>query len=343
LPASRAGSALLALGLATAAVAEPALPPFGPAPRAADGRFAAEARDVPATVALPFFGRRVFAFLREVKGLPEREPDAAAGIAAAAGPSATWINHATVLFRHDGVSYLTDPIWSNRAGPGGVVGARRLQPPPLAIAELPRVDFVLISHNHYDHLDLPALEELHRHQPGVRFFVPLGNGGTLRAEGIDDVVELDWGGSATLGAVTVHCLPSRHWSARGLFDENRALWASWAVVGAERRVYFAGDTGIFDGFATIGAALGPFDLAALPIGAYEPIAMMQPVHLNPEEAVTAGLALRAARILGLHYGTFDLTDEPLDEPPRRFRAALAAAGIEADRGLLLRIGETREF
>jgi N-acyl-phosphatidylethanolamine-hydrolysing phospholipase D len=346
LRARRFAALALALGVAAPAPGAPEAPPLGPAPRGEDGRFVnydGEKRDVPATVALPFFARRVFPFLRTIEGLPERDADPLGGIAAAVGPSATWINHATVLLRHDDVSYLTDPIWSDRAGPGGAIGARRLVPPPLTIAALPRVDFVVISHNHYDHLDLPALVELHRRQPHVRFFVPLGNGALLRGAGLADVVELDWGGRAEFGSVVVHCLPARHWSARGLFDENRALWSSWAVVGASRRVYFAGDTGMFPGFAQIGSELGPFDLAALPIGAYEPVAMMQPVHLNPEEAVAAGRALGAARILALHYGTFDLTDEPVDEPPRRFRAALAAAGVEAERGLVLRLGETRAF
>jgi N-acyl-phosphatidylethanolamine-hydrolysing phospholipase D len=344
LGARRSGALAAALLAASAAAAEPGV--LGPAPRGPDGRFQnldGGKHDVAASVALPFFARRVLAFLREADGLPEREPAAPARIAAAANPSVTWINHATTFVRHDGVSYLTDPAWSRRAGPGGRLGARRLSAPPLPIAALPRVDFVLISHNHYDHLDLPALEELHRRQPHVRFYVPLGNGPTLRDAGIDDVVELDWADRVEHGAVAIHCLPSRHWSARGPFDENRALWASWAVTGAGQRVYFAGDTGLFDGFATIGEQLGPFDLAVLPIGAYEPVAMMQPVHLNPEEAVAAALALRAETIVPIHFGTFDLTDEPPGEPPRRFRAALAAAGIDAERGRPLRLGETRDF
>jgi N-acyl-phosphatidylethanolamine-hydrolysing phospholipase D len=200
-----------------------------------------------------------------------------------------------------------------------------------------------VSHNHYDHLDLGALGELRRRQPSVRFFVPLGNGELLRGAGIENVTELDWGESAEVGRVRVHCLPAQHWSARALTDENRALWSSWAVTGATRRVYFAGDTGAFPGFAAIGRELGPFDLAALPIGAYEPTEMMRPVHMDPEEAVAAALALRARRTVGIHWGTYDLTDEPLGEPPLRFRAAVGAAGLDPDQGWVLRIGETREF
>jgi N-acyl-phosphatidylethanolamine-hydrolysing phospholipase D len=143
--------------------------------------------------------------------------------------------------------------------------------------------------------------------------------------------------------VRVACLPTQHWSKRGLADDDRALWASWAVTGPERRFYFAGDTGWFDGFARIAEVFGSFDLAAVPIGAYEPAAMMRASHLDPEQAVRAALALRARRALAIHYGTFDLSDEPLDEPPRRFRDAARAEGLGDDAAWVLRIGETREF
>jgi len=141
----------------------------------------------------------------------------------------------------------------------------------------------------------------------------------------------------------VHCLPAQHWSARGLGDERERLWASWAVVGPERRFYFAGDTGYFDGFARIAEILGPFDLAAVPIGAYAPRAMMREAHMNPEEAARAARDLRARRAMGMHFGTFDLSDEPLDEPPRRFRAATRAEGFDADATWVLEVGETRRF
>jgi N-acyl-phosphatidylethanolamine-hydrolysing phospholipase D len=141
----------------------------------------------------------------------------------------------------------------------------------------------------------------------------------------------------------VHCLPAQHWSNRGLGDSREALWASWAVIGSQRRFYFGGDTGFFSGFARIGEALGPFDLAALPIGAYEPAPMMRPVHLNPEEAVDAARDLRAERVVGIHYGTFELAAEPFDEPPRRFREAASAAAYSPDEAWILNIGETRGF
>jgi N-acyl-phosphatidylethanolamine-hydrolysing phospholipase D len=337
----------LALALiAAGAGATPAGDGLGPAPRDAEGRFQnfdGPRAGVPVSVTLPFFARRVFGFLRSPEGAPPRVADPLGELAHHSVATVTWIGHATALVRQDGVRYLTDPAWSERAGPGGRVGARRFVPPALALRELPPLDFVLISHNHYDHLDLPALAELHRLQPQLRFFVPLGNAELLRGEGIDGVSELDWGERAQVGDVEVRCLPSQHWSARGLFDENAALWSSWAVLGKQRRVYFSGDTGAFSGFAEIGRRLGPFDLALLPIGAYEPARMMQPVHLDPEEAAFAARDLRAQRVLGIHWGTYDLTDEPLGEPPLRFAAALGAAGLQADQGWVFRIGETREF
>lgn len=338
-------SAAGALALAAVLGAPPAAT-FGPAPRDAEGRFQnpdGPRAEVPLSVTLPFFGRRMLGFLRSAQGAPERVPDPAGELRRHSEATVTWIGHATALVAHDGVRYLTDPAWSERAGPGGWIGARRFVPAALALRELPPIDFVLISHDHYDHLDLPALRALARLQPEVRYLVPLGNAALLREAGLDRVTELDWGDGVQVGGVSVRCLPSQHWSARGLFDENRALWASWAVLGEKRRVYFSGDTGAFAGFAAIGRALGPFDLALLPIGAYEPARMMQPVHLNPEEAALAARDLRARRTLGIHWGTYDLTDEPLDEPPRRFRAALGAAGLADEQGWVFRIGETREF
>jgi N-acyl-phosphatidylethanolamine-hydrolysing phospholipase D len=157
------------------------------------------------------------------------------------------------------------------------------------------------------------------------------------------VSELDWGDAVTHEGVTIHCLPSQHWSRRSAGDLRRRLWAAWAVVGRERRVYFTGDAGYSRDFADAGAALGPFDLAIVPIGAYLPAAMMRPWHLDPEEAVRAGLDLRARALLPIHFGTFDLSDEPLDEPPRRFRAAAEAAALAPDAARVLRIGETRRF
>jgi N-acyl-phosphatidylethanolamine-hydrolysing phospholipase D len=241
------------------------------------------------------------------------------------------------------LTFLTDPTWSKTASPVRFAGPRRFVEPGIALDALPPIDFVLISHNHYDHLDTGTLREIARRHPEARFFVPLGNGDLLREEGIEQVDEFDWGQDLVLGDVRVYCLPAQHWSRRGLRDARKALWASWAVTSRERRFYFAGDAGFSEDFARIGAALGPFDLAALPIGAYLPVKMMRPWHLNPEEAVQAGIDLRARRLVGIHFGTFDLSDEPLDEPPRRFRAAGEAERLRSENVWVLKVGETRAF
>lgn len=347
---------LLAACLANAVCAPPApcaaqagVGALGPAPRSADGRFAnpeGEREGAGLTVTLPFFLRRIAARWSEVSGLPPVLPNDGSAFrdpAVATNPTVTWIGHSTLLVRMDRLSFLTDPIWSNTAGPTQWAGARRRVPPGLPLEALPPIDFVLISHNHYDHLDVETVRRLARRDPRTLFVVPLGNAATLREAGAAQVVELDWGGSVEVGSARVVCLPARHWSRRGLGDENRALWSGWAVLGSERRFIFAGDTGWFDGFRRTGEALGPFDLAAVPIGAYEPAAMMRSSHLDPEQAVRAALELRARRMVAVHYGTFDLSDEPPDEPPRRFLEAAREAGVPAGDGWTLAIGETRHF
>ena len=193
--------------------------------------------------------------------------------------------------------------------------------------DLPAIDFVVISHNHYDHLDLPTLKALVKINPQMKLFVPLGNGNVLRKNGINRYRN-GLGQQATFKNVTVHCLPSQHWSKRSLTDTNKALWASWAITGPERKIYYAGDTD-FRGFTEIGEYLGPFDLAIVPIGAYAPAAMMVASHMNPEEAYKAAVDLGASKALGVHYGTFDLSDEPLAEPAQRFLHASAKTQSQA--------------
>ena len=281
------------------------------------------------------FGRR--------EAAPERVPNDGRFLRANAGSNratVTWVGHATLLIQMDGVSFLTDPAWTNTPSPIPGIGPARFVAPGLTLDALPPIDFVLISHNHYDHLDLDTLEALARESPETRFFVALENAELLRSRGIDRIGELDWGESVSLGGVTVHCLPAQHWSQRGVLDRNRSLWASWAVIGPWRRFYFAGDTGYFEGFQAIGSALGPFDLAAVPIGAYEPSSMMKAAHMNPEEAVSAARDLGARKAIGVHFGTFDLSNEPLDEPPRRFKSAGAVADQEI---WVFDVGETRDF
>jgi N-acyl-phosphatidylethanolamine-hydrolysing phospholipase D len=242
-----------------------------------------------------------------------------------------------------GLSFLTDPIWSATASPISWLGPRRWVAPGLDLDALPPLDFVLVSHSHYDHLDLPTLVRLAQRDRDTRFLVPLGNAALLRAAGVERVEEFDWGQGTRVAGVEIRCVPSQHWSQRGLFDARRTLWCAWVVLAVDRRFFFTGDSGWHTGFADVGRAFGPFDLAAVPIGAYQPAAMMRPHHLDPEEAVQAGLALRARRLVAMHFGTFDLSDEPLDEPPPRFRAAASKAGYAADATWVLRIGETRAF
>jgi len=295
-------------------------------------------------VTVPFFWRRMVSTVTRIGpgGAAPARIDNDGSVLRAYGnpgtPTVTWVGHSTLLVQMDGVSFLTDPVWSETASPAPV-GPRRYVDPGLDIAELPPIDFVLISHNHYDHLDLTTLERLVG--GGTRFLVPLANAELLEDYDIGPAIELDWWESVEIAGVHVYCVPARHWSRRGLFDTDRALWSGWVVVGPERRFYFAGDTGLFDGFAAIGERLGPFDLAAVPIGAYCPEEMMAPAHVNPEEAVVALERLGARKGVAIHYGTFDLSDEPLDEPPRRFIAASEAAGRGAERDWVMKVGETR--
>ena len=255
-------------------------------------------------------------------------------------PSVTWIGHATMLVRMDGVSFLTDPMFSKRASPVSFAGPSRLVPPGVPLSELPPIDFVTLSHDHYDHTDLASIEALAKR--GTRFIAGLRMGDVVREAG-GEVVELDWGQTIDIGSVRVHCVAAQHFSGRSAFGGNRRLWAGWVVEGPTRVFYHAGDTGYFDGFRELARRFGRIDLAALPIGAYDPAAIMQYVHLNPEEAVQATLDLGARRAVGMHWGTFDLTDEPIDEPPRRFRAAADAAGLGTERAWVLAVGESRRW
>ncbi len=314
-----------------------------------DGRFANIAGPIghgTAGTRFPFFFRRAVASLNPRPGAAPFVANDGAFLrknARHSTPTVTWIGHATLLVQMDHVTFLTDPNWSDITSPVSFTGPPRLVPPGVALEDLPPIDFVLVSHNHYDHLDLPTLRALAERDGSTRFFVPLANGELLRDAGIANVQELDWGDTAGVEGVVVHCLPAQHWSRRGVFDERKALWSSWAVTGEERRFYFAGDTGYFDGFKAIGARLGPFDLAAVPIGAYEPREMMRDAHVNPEEAVAVGVDVAGKRLLGVHFGTFDLADEPLDEPPVRMRTAGRAQGLSDEDVWILDIGETRAF
>lgn len=317
--------------------------------RTADGRFinrAGELGFADPFVTVPFFARRIGAMITGRSGHPESVPNDGAFLrenAQHSVPTVTWIGHATLLVQMDHATFLTDPIWSERASPVPFAGPARAQPPGVALDDLPDIDFVIVSHNHYDHLDVATLAKLAERNRQTLFIVPLENAATLRDAGVGNVVELDWGGSVEIAGLRVVCLPAQHWSGRSLWDRSTTLWGSFAVIGPEHRFYFAGDTGYFDGFAEIGVELGPFDLAAMPIGAYTPAEMMHHWHMNPEEALQASRDVRAQKIVPIHYGTFDLSDESPDEPPRRLREAADAGAMDPDALYLLKIGETRTF
>ena len=310
------------------------------APRTADGRFENLGGVRPRAgigIMVPFLGRRAWTTLFWRDGAADFTAFDPAAIAH--NPSVTWIGHATMLVRMDGVTFLTDPMFSERASPLSWAGPKRHQPPGVPLDALPPVDFAVLSHDHYDHTDLPSIAALARR--GTRFYVPLGLGALIREAG-GEAVELDWWQSAPAGPVQVHCVPAQHFSGRGLTDAGERLWAGWVIVGPTRRYYHAGDTGYFPGFAEIGARLGPIDLAAVPIGAYLPPTIMHYVHVTPEEAAQAAVDVRARQAVGMHWGTFDLADEPLDQPPARFRAAAADVGL-AGRAFTLAVGETRRW
>jgi len=246
----------------------------------------------------------------------------------------TLVNHATVLLQQAGLHVLTDPIWSVRCGPLPFLGPRRHRAPGIEFDRLPRIDAVLISHNHYDHLDLPTLHRLEA-RGGMQFIAPLGVGRFLEANGIGPARELDWGDSVALPGAAVHAVPALHFSARGLLDRNRTLWCGYVIESAVGNVYFAADTAFGAHFGWIRDRFGPPRLALLPIGAYEPRWFMASVHMNPEDAAEAHRALGAATSIAIHHGTFQLADEALDEPRRCLRAC-----APADSFLLLDNGQS---
>jgi L-ascorbate metabolism protein UlaG (beta-lactamase superfamily) len=251
------------------------------------------------------------------------------------GISLTWIGHATALIQAGGMSILTDPIFSETIS--GFF--RRLAPPGVLGWLLPRIDVVVISHNHRDHLDEDSVVAL---GPRTVYVVPLGMAPWFRRRGLWRVIELDWWETTEIpgprgGRAVITMVPAQHWSTRELTDRNKSLWGGYVIDAGGRRFYFAGDTGYPAAFEQIGARFPDLDYALLPIGAYEPRWFMKPQHMSPEEAAQAFRELGARTLVPIHWGTFHLTDEPMAEPPRRLRAAL---GDDADRILELAIGES---
>ncbi|WP_045680646.1 MBL fold metallo-hydrolase [Martelella endophytica] len=254
----------------------------------------------------------------------------------------TMIGHASLLIQVAGANILTDPIFDERASPFRSVGPKRVCPPGVLIEDLPKIDTILVTHNHYDHLSLDTLEMLHEaHRP--RFITPLGNDTIIRSRLSDaDITVLDWGGQAmTAGGVGVIAEPCHHWSARGIADRRMALWAAFVLETPAGRIYHIGDTGFHEGrnYRAAAEKYGSFRLANLPIGAYEPRSFMRGEHQDPVEAVEGFRLCNTAYAVGHHFGTFQLTDEGRDAPVETLKSALADAGIGEDRFRPLEPGE----
>lgn len=251
------------------------------------------------------------------------------------GLRAFWIGHASVYIEIDGVRVLVDPIFSAYASPFDI-GPKRFHLPPVALADLPMIDAVLITHDHYDHLDMRTVQHLAR--GGTQFFVPLGIGAHLERWGIANkqIHDMEWGQEQTLSGVRFVSTPSRHYSGRGLSDRNATLWTSWSVLGPQHRFYVSGDTGYSDHFRAIGEKFGPFDLTFVKVGAYGPGAPWLDIHMSAEDAVRAHRDVRAKRLFPVHWGTFNLAFHDWDEPIRRTVAAARKNQVDV---VTPRIGE----
>jgi L-ascorbate metabolism protein UlaG (beta-lactamase superfamily) len=251
----------------------------------------------------------------------------------------TRVNHATVLIQFDGVNILTDPMWSERASPVQFAGPKRHRAPGIRFEDLPPIDAVVVSHNHYDHMDLATLQRVVRdHRAPV--FVGLGNGAFLRGHGIATARDFDWWDEIDVKGMKVICVPAQHFSARGFGDRDKTLWAGWAMRSPTGgTVFFAGDTGYGPHFRMIGERFPDIRLALLPIGAFLPRWFMSPVHTDPEQAVLAHKDLRAKSSIAMHYGTFALGDDALDDPPRELEKARLKHNVTAEQFRMTREGD----
>ncbi len=290
---------------------------------------------------------RMMRYSREVVNIPEGhviEPDKAALHMRQAHNSQddtlTWLGQACFLLRIEGKTILTDPYLSSHASPTRIAGPKRFVSSGIRLNDLPDIDYLVLSHNHYDHLDSRTIQKL-RHQENMTVIVPLNLGRYFHRRGFKNVVEMDWWDEFHLEDLKITALPSQHWSKRTPFDRNKSLWASFAFHGSQNRVFFTGDTGYGPLFQEIGEKYGPFDYTLVGIGAYEPREIMKAHHTNPEEAVQIGKDVRSKHLVGMHWGTVRLTDEPLFEPPGRFLQAAEKEGYDADKTWIMSIGESR--
>jgi L-ascorbate metabolism protein UlaG (beta-lactamase superfamily) len=246
--------------------------------------------------------------------------------------SVTWVGHATYLVQLAGRSILTDPVLGER-----IAVIPRIAPIGVEPASMPTIDAVTISHNHRDHLDIPSIRSLGK---GPTYLVPMGLKKMFESLGMPKVIELNWWESAEVEGVTYTFVPAHHWSRRGAFDQNKTLWGGWVMRGGGRTVWHTGDTAYFGGFSEIGRRAGPIDAALLPIGAYEPRWFMKNQHMNPDDAVKAFQDSGAHLFCAMHWGTFKLTDEPLDEPPKMLLARWEEQNLPQNRLFLAKLGES---
>lgn len=262
------------------------------------------------------------------------------------GLGLTFVNHATFLIQVAGLNILTDPVWSDRLGPGFLslkFGPKRVRNPGITLEELPHIDVVVISHNHYDHLDIETLKIL-RYRFSPKVLVPLGDKALIESIGIKDVQELDWWESVTINPDTqITFTPAQHSSRRGLFDLDRSLWGGYLIQHRDRSIYFDGDSGYSTHYAEINKRLGSPDIAILGIGAYLPRWFMKPLHMNPTEATAAHKDLGAKLSIGMHYGTFQLSAEGFDQPSKDLKNALVKEDFLQGSFILLQEGETKIF
>lgn len=285
-----------------------------------------------------FFGDQPFA---EYEGQSDKVPQVETNLSAIYQPNkemlqVTWIGHSTTLIQYRGITILTDPIFSSRASPFSFAGPERYTPPALNLDDLPTVDYVIISHNHYDHLDQPTVRALGN---DASWLVPLKLKPWFHNEGIQNVTELDWWQVKTFARLKFTAAPTQHFSGRGLWDYAQTLWCSWIIEIDGKKIWFGGDTGYNDiQFKRIGNEHGPFDLALIPIGAFEPRWFMKPMHVNPGEAVLVHKDIKAIQSFGIHWGTFRLSAEPIDAPMFQLNKAAVAANANFT---TLAIGETR--
>ena len=273
--------------------------------------------------------------------VPVRDIDYARILNPSSALQITWIGHSTFLIQLNGKTILTDPVFSNRASPVGFAGPSRYSEPAIPLSRLPSIDYVIISHNHYDHMDLASIAHLVN---GPTWFVPLDNAHYLRRVGVESIIELDWWCSHQVDDLCFTATPAQHWSARGLFDRCDALWSGWVMKDGDHALFFVGDTGYNPvQFKEIGERLGPFDASMIPIGAYEPRWFMKDMHVNPHEAVRIHLDSRSRQSFAMHWGTFPLTAESPGDPPRALAAALAEFKVSTVDFAVLEIGETRSI